>query len=309
MQEKEAVLQQVEKAFRTAAFVTSERSDVKPSCFDLVTRKGRERLIVKISPSITSIKKNYTTELKIIAQNLQATPLIIACRAERDKLIEDAVYTRHGLQVVTTETLKNVVLHKQYPIIEVKQGGAYIKLDGEAIRKKRKEIGLSLRKAASMIGLSRRTIYAYEKGMAKATVQAALKLEKALGIPAAVQIDPLRKRWEKRHQSSEVERTENRLLNTVLAKFLELGLQAVATKRAPFNFIASDGRKTQIIGGIVEKLEEGTRRRVRITASIAETLKCRSLFITVGEREITEAIAAISCREFLKIDEPEELTL
>ena len=309
MQEREAILQRVEEALRTAAFITSERSDVKPSCFDLAARKGRERLIVKVSPSITSVKKNHMAELKIIGQNLQATPLIIGCRAERDRLMEDAVYIRHGLQVITTETLKNVVLHKQYPIIEVKQGGAYIRLDGEAIRKKRKETGLSLRKTASMIGLSRRTIYAYEKGMAKATVQAALKLEKALGIPAAIQINPLIKRWEKRQLSSEVEKTENGLLNTVLAKFLGLGLQAVATNCAPFNFIASDGRKTRIIGGVVERLEDLSRRRVKITGSIAETLKCHTLFITVGDQEMTETIATISCREFLNIDEPEGLAL
>jgi len=223
--------------------------------------------------------------------------------------MEDAVYIRHGLQVITTETLKNVVLHKQYPIIEVKQGGAYIKLDGAAIRKKRKEAGLSLRKTASMIGLSRRTIYAYEKGMAKATVQAALKLEKTLGIPAAVQINPLIKRWEKRQLLSEVEKTENGLLNTVLAKFLGLGLRAVVTNCAPFNFIASDGRKTRIIGGVVERLEDISRRRVKITGSIAETLKCRTLFITVEDQEATGTTATISCREFLNIDEPESLAL
>ncbi len=309
MRTKERPLRQVEVILRSAGFVISRRSDVRPSCFDLAARKDKIKMIVKVSPNIMSVRKEHITELKIMAQDLRVAPIIIGRRVARDELVEDAVYLRYGLYVLTAETLRNVVLYGQHPLIEIRQGGSYVRVDGKAIRRRRMELGLSLKKVASITGISRRTVHAHEMGMTRATVHAALRLESALGIPVAVPINIFGGRSEGSYPSVRVRRVRNRFLSMVLRKFWKLGFHATPMRTAPFNFIASDMREVQIIGSIVDKLGGTAEKRVKITSSVADTLGCKPLFITLGRQRMIKGAVVIPWRDFLEIDEPEDLAL
>ncbi|XES77724.1 MAG: helix-turn-helix domain-containing protein [Candidatus Bathyarchaeia archaeon] len=66
-----------------------------------------------------------------------------------------------------------------------------MKVDGMLVEQRRKERDFSIGKLAELVGVSRRTLYGYERGMAKASVASAYNLAKALGVPVAKPIDVL----------------------------------------------------------------------------------------------------------------------
>ena len=109
---------------------------------------------------------------------------------------DDTVYSRYAVFVVTEKTIQNLALQTAYPLIHAGPGGYSVEIDGELVEKRRKEMGLSIGKLAEMVGVSRRTLYGYERSMAKASVASAYNLAKTLGVPVANPINVLRKNQE-----------------------------------------------------------------------------------------------------------------
>lgn len=296
-----AFLDDVEENVEAAGFIVSERCTARPSCFDLAARREDKVVLFKCTSNLTSVSKEKASELRLIAQYLSATPLIMSERTSKSLMGDDAVYIRHGVQAITPQTLVDAIVHGRLPLVEAKPGGFYVQLDEDAIRGRRLEMRLSLGQVASMIGVSRRTVYGYERGLTRASVEAALRLEATLGVPAVVPID-LFKETAKRKKAI-FKRTDpvNEALGHVVDKFSRLGFQVACTKMAPFDFIAwkSDGKR--IIGGFTEKREERAEKRVQETVSVANVTMCQTVFIGKDMETTSNEASMVRYEEFLEI--------
>jgi len=177
------LLSDVEDSLRKLGFTVSERCSFRPSCFDFAARRKDLLVLIKFPGSLGAIPAEYGSELRLIAQKLSAAPIFVGLPTPKNRMENDAAYSRHGIHAVTLVTLLDAFANGKYPLVEARPGGFYVQLDKEAIQARRKELGLSLGELASMIGVSRRTVYGYERGLAKATVSTALRLETVLGVP------------------------------------------------------------------------------------------------------------------------------
>lgn len=228
--------------------------------------------------------------------------MIVCLNGPGRPMRDDTVYFRCGVPAITPQTLRSAVEQGNHPIVEAHPGGFYVHLDGKAIEKRRGEMRLSLGELASMIGVSRRAIYGYERGLAKASVSVALKLEATFGVPVVRQVNLFKRRPQESGRVVKGRGWKTPIID-VAAKLSQLGYRVVSVSMAPFDFVASRSPKERIIGGVVWR--EGSEARRELTSSIAHVFGCRSLFVAEGSSD--DDSGTISKEELLRIREPEQL--
>lgn len=300
-----SLLNEVEGTLKEAHFKVSFRCDAKQSCFDIATRRDDVVILVRALNNLGGISEKLGQELRLVSKFLRAKPLIVSYRTAKRTMDDDAIYIRHDIPAVTPQTLEDAIARDRHPLVEARPGGFYVRLDGEAIREKRLELGLSLGELASMAKVSKRTIYGYEMGLAKASVEVAIRLESILGIPIVMQISLFNDVRGEMEQSIK-EEIEDEFARLTLRTFRRLGLQAAKTNQAPFDFVASMEHRESIIGKILRNEEEESKKETRIATSVANVTKSRLLFIA-EEKTPRQKVKAINCEDFEKIRNLEQL--
>jgi putative transcriptional regulator len=303
-------LKAAESTLKEAGFLVSQLCCSRPSCFDFAARKNNALIFISVQPDIGSIPANGLRELQAIAESFSAGSLLIGEQAREKPLEDDTVYTRHDILAISPTTFENVVLRNVPPLIQANPGGYYVEIDGDALKRKRQEIGLSVGEMAELVGTSRRTIYGYERGMAKASVTAAYKLIWALGIPVAKPINILEKARTHRKcfilNTAKLVLARNRLLNKIFRKFAKCDITTV--KKAPFDFVISvPEEKMRIIGAVANDKELELNRRVDEILSVGRVAQAHPILITEGQEPSGKNILCISSEEISKIRNPEDL--
>ena len=277
------LLEAAEDTFRSSNFDVSMRCISRPSCFDFAARRGNLKVLVKVFWNIGCASSEQVNELRRVATRLSASPLIIGHKGYRSLLEDDVVYSRYGVYVVTLRTLKETLERGMHPLVEAGPGGYYVHIDGEAVKRRREELGLSMGRLAKMLGLSRITIYSYERGRVKASVKAAYQLSRVLGIPVAKPINIFRSASSPEPRQAGDARPSSRLHQLVYRKLAQLNLLVDVVSRAPFDFIAyhwMDERK--IVGGVFDEGEVDASRRANEIASLAQVIDAYPVFIVNG---------------------------
>jgi len=287
MMKRAEILDVTESILEKAGFQISQRCASRPSCFDLAAQGKRKLVLIKVYANIGNVSAKDASELQKISECFSATCLIIGEKTRRKPLEDDTVYCRYNIYAITAKTLGDVVLHEVYPLVEAGPGGYYIELDGNLVRKRRQELELSVGKLAEMLGISRRTLYGYERGMAKASVPTAYKLEWILGVPVAQFIDMFQSTPKGTDFLATARRmiVKHNLLQTVFRKFTQFNFRVVHTGRAPFDFIAQCSEKElKIIGGVADRKERNVDQRTEEIISVGKIINAQPVFITDREK-------------------------
>jgi putative transcriptional regulator len=300
----------VQAILEEAGFTVSEACCSRPSCFNFAARKRENVVILKVQPDTDSLSLSDSAELGDISKSVSAAPLMISAKA-RDKLLEDdTVYSRYNVSTMTLKTFENIVSRGAYPLIQAGPGGYYVTIDGAAIRRRRQQLGQSIGKMAEMIGISRRTLYGYERGLAKASVTAAYNLICTLGIPVAKPVNIFQKPAKERRcfllTTARSIISRNKLLMRILVKFDRYGMTTV--RKAPFDFvIAIPEEKTRIIGGVAAKEELGLERRVDEIISVSRVVQAHPILVTDERRLPGKDIPCVRTKELFETKSPRDL--
>ena len=303
------ILDITESILEKAGFQLSQRCTSRPSCFDLAAHKKKQLAFIKVYANIGNVSAKDASELQTISECFSATPFIIGEKTRRKPLEDDTVYSRYDIYAVTTKTLEDMVLREVCPLVEAGPGGYYIELDGDLVRKRRQELELSVGKLAEMLGISRRTLYGYERGMAKASVSTAYKLEWILGVPVAKFIDMFQFTPKGTDFFATAQRVivKHHLLQTVFRKFTQFDFRVAHTGRAPFDFIAQcSEKKLKIIGGVADKKERNVNQRTEEIISVGKIINAQPVFITDGEKIPNNNISLIHREDLANMHNPEE---
>jgi putative transcriptional regulator len=296
-------------AMKEAGFQVSQICCSRPSCFDFAARKEDKTILVKVNSDVDVFSARSARELKVIAGRVSAASLIISQQTHGKPLEDDTVYSRNGIFVVTEKSIKNIALQTANPLIYAGPGGYSVEIDGELVEKRRKELGLSIGKLAAMIGVSRRTLYGYERGMAKASVKSAYKLAETLGVPVAKPIDVL-KRIRKQRQCLLIKAkhaiTGKMLLQKVFRKFAFCDISPVY--RAPFDFIMNvPNDKRVIVGGVAVAGEKNLDKRMEEIVSVCQVIRARPVLITEKLKMSGKNVSCVCMDELSAMRMPEDL--
>lgn len=302
-----------ETILKEAGFTVSQRCCSRPSCFDFAAKKKKTTVFIKVQPDIGNVSPNDSSELKVISEYFSAASLLITKKTREKPLEDDTVYSRYNVLAVTLKTFENMVLRKVYPLIQAGPGGYYVEIHGETIKRRRQELSLSIGEMAEMMGISRRTLYGYERGMAKASVSAAYNLICILGIPVAKPINVFEesKTQHKRLLTAATSiLTKNKLLQKIFRKLARYNVMAAPVKKAPFDFVINvPEEKMKIIGGVANDKERGLNRRIDEILSVSRVVQAHPIFITDKQKPLTKKISCIHSEELSKIKAPEDLLI
>jgi len=310
MMKRAEALDATESILKRAGFQVSERCVARPSCFDLVARREKQLALMKVPINVGSVYTRAASELQTISKCFSAAPLFIGENSRDKPLEDDTVYSRYDIYTINLRTLEDIVCRKMPPLVEAGPGGYYVKLNGSTIRKSRQKLGMSVGKLAEMVGISRRTLYGYEKGMAKASVSVAYKLEWILGVPLVQPIDVFQGEFQDAGFLSAARRmiVRNRFLKAVLRKLSHFGMSVTPTERAPFDFVVQfPEEQLSIIGGVTDRKEQDVDQRTKEIISISEVVEAQPLFITDGQQAPNNDIPLIRYGELMGIKYLREL--
>jgi putative transcriptional regulator len=296
-------------ALKEGGFQVSHICCSRPSCFDFAARKNSKTLLIKIHSDVDTFSLQDATELKIIADHVSAASIIISQKTHDKPLEDDTVYARYAVFVVTEKTIKGIASQTANPLVYAGPGGYFVEIDGALVEKRRKELGLSVGKLAEMIGVSRRTLYGYERGMTKASVTSAYNLAKTLGIPVAKPINILEKTC-KQHQclltKAKCAIAGHALLFKVFRKFAFCNISSV--KKAPFDFIINiPNEKYAIIGSIATNREKRLDKRIEETLSICQVINAHPVLITEKREPFNKDIVCVCMDELAAMRTPKDL--
>ncbi|MDR0309297.1 MAG: transcriptional regulator [Candidatus Methanoplasma sp.] len=289
-----------------AGFNISSSLNLRSICFDIVGRKDSTLLIIKVLSNVDAFSRENAEDMKVLAEALGATPLLIGETSSSGPLEAGIVYSRFNIPIISNETLGEHLLEEVPPFIFAAPGGLYVKIDSALLKNIRETSKISLGALAESAGVSRRTIQMYESGMG-AMIDAAMRLEEFLQVPIIAPLDPFDYKSEKKPEEYEVtgdRRTESNSLNHLL----EIGFAITPVTKSPFEAITRS-RRTIILTGLGIDEEKLVQKAI-IASEISKIAGKHSLVIVERKRnaEHIDSTAVVTSEELKKIDDQDTLT-
>lgn len=290
----------VEEVLKEARCVYAKVSIGRGSCFDIIARSHEGLILIRTLANVENMTREQADELKKIGKVLSATILVVGRKNIQGEMADDVVYFRFGLPVITPTTLRNLLVEGIPLYAFTAPGGIYVNIDGEAMRRARREMGLSLGSIAQHLGVTRRAAKMYEEGGGM-LLESALSLEELLGVPLIEPIDLQRK------TSYDVTGKGPQQGGEFCVRLTELGFDVTPTKRAPFDAISSQGLYLFFAGEGADSTT--TRRKARVMGSIRRVVRKDSVIFVPGRVRRTSLYGTtlISTEELQRMREWEEL--
>ena len=299
------LLQHVRSLLAQAGYYLSADSAMRPLSFDVVARRDAQLLLVKVLTNVDGLTEPVAQELRVIAQFLDAAPLVVGERSSSRALEGGAVYLRYGVNIVTPDTLREYLEDGIEPVVYAAPGGFYVNLDGQRLREIREARGLSLGDLAQAAGVSRRAIGMYEDGMG-AMVEVAMRLEEFLNEPLAKPVDPFRAQADAPPVEAPAPPEGTGFEAAMLRAMTELGFRVVPTAKSPFNAITKEDEV--ILTGVASDATD-VARRAAATANLCEVTETYGVFFVerTTTRVAIEGTPVVSRDELRMTTDPRDL--
>jgi putative transcriptional regulator len=303
------LMREVMSNLEEAGFEMSSQCDVRPSCFDLVARRGERLILVKVLSNIDALTKEDAVTLQQVALFFNATGLVIGEKTRRGALEQGAVYRRYGVYTITPPSFHNMTADGQAPREFIQRGGKFVAIDGAKLKSVRISHRMTKEELADCAEVSTRAILAYEKDEMDVSSDVAERLEKVLETDLIIPIDVLGKPIGHRHiDRPRFPKDVPDLEKRVNEFFERLGMKVLWTDRAPFHVAAKEDGPPVITG--VGSLKSWTlQKRVEILKSVSKVAESNAVIIVEegkAEEQVSE-LPVIRQLELDEIDRPSEL--
>ena len=303
---RDDLISETRKVLSKCNFLTSDPTHMRSISFDVVARREKTILFIKVLQNIDAFTKGNSDELKTLANVLGGSPMVIGTHSGSSKIENGVVYSRFGIPIVSLDTFKDYFLDDMPPLIFAAPGGFYVHIDGDKLRNVRADRNISLGTLAHEVGVSRRTIRMYEEGMG-AVIDAALRLEEFLEEPIILPSNPLTYSKEVDEQKLIPDRME-KFGKDVFFRLSDLGYEVHRTYRCPFEALTED-KKNMFLTSIENQNNTMRIKRARVVTNVSKIVD-KDAVIFVNKQIIKENIEGtplITFGELSKINEPEKV--
>ncbi|MHA1937071.1 MAG: helix-turn-helix domain-containing protein, partial [Candidatus Thorarchaeota archaeon] len=264
------LIQEVTSHLVKAGFDISSQCDVRPSCFDMVARRGDKIILVKTLANIDAFKKDDAIVLQLIAQFFDAIPLIVGRTTRRGALDDGVLYKRYGVPTIAPHSFESMIVEEQQPREFIQRGGRFVSIDGEKLKEVRLSLNMTQEELADCIQVSARAVLAYEKNEMAVSVEAAEKLERELETDLIIPVDLLSRMPIPKDRPQTTAPIDNLDLAQRVNDFFEkLEMSVMWTDRAPFHIIAKEVGPP-LMSGVGSIKSRALKKRVEILKSVSE---------------------------------------
>ncbi|MEM1828328.1 MAG: helix-turn-helix domain-containing protein [Desulfurococcaceae archaeon] len=251
---------------RNAGYVADTISyPSKNRSIDIVAYSNSKRVFLKTINNAEELSGAEIRDLKKIDAIYTAKVVIVANMDNKKKLEDDVVYCKSGINMVTPQTLENYVLKGEKPFIANIRGNYVLKIDPRKFQEKRRELNLTRGEIASILGLSRKSIYLYEHGEMMVSLNRALKLAELLGEDMFCEFDIFSENVGEEHRYSSIESTMD-IPEDNIEQFLwniarRFNYMFVKLSRTPMDIVIKGNKSLVIVkeGRNMEKIENAEK--------------------------------------------------
>ncbi len=160
-------------------------SKYKERSIDIVTSGNEGNLVIRIKLS-SHIGKGEVEDLIKASITFEAVPIIVS---DDDELYDNIVYEKEGVFILNERTFENICLRRKELIAIYKKGELYVPLNKEVLGELRLRRDYSISELSYLTGISRRTLYEYEREGGLVSIEVAEKLVSTLGEDVIKSVD------------------------------------------------------------------------------------------------------------------------
>ncbi len=299
--------QEVVSQLEDAGFMLSSQCDVRPSCFDLVARKGKKLILIKVLANIDVLTSQDAIALQLVAHFFDATPLVVGQKTRKGKLDPGVVYKRYGVSTIAPPSFQSLIAEQRMPREFSQKGGRFVAIDGEKLRQARLEQKMTTGELADIVQVSARAVLAYEKDYEHmgVTTDTAERLEKVLETDLIIPIDLLHERVAEKTLNQPDESQDIPDLEIRVNHFFErLGMRVLWTDRAPFH-VAAKKEGPPLMSGVGSITSWSLKKRVEILKSVSKVTESNAVII-VEEGQAEESVSNLPVIRQLELDQIEK---
>jgi putative transcriptional regulator len=133
------------------------------------------KFIIKIREDVERVSKDVIMDLIVLSKISNSTPLLIGIRYGEEEMRDGVAYKVHGIYAVGIRTFKRVLDNEGIKFVKDK-GMVKARIRSDVLRRLRESRGMSLGDLAKALGVTRKTVYEYERGSIEASERSAQAL-------------------------------------------------------------------------------------------------------------------------------------
>jgi predicted transcriptional regulator len=160
------ILERVDNLLKNANFETfildNFTNKKNKFCFDLLVKKNDNIFSVKIFPNIDNLNADIINDIKSLSLLLKSKPILIGIRNRYQELEDNTIYIREGLPFITLATLENIINKELFPYVLARRGGGIMFINGNLMKILREKHSISRKELSELLGVTKRTVCAYE---------------------------------------------------------------------------------------------------------------------------------------------------
>jgi putative transcriptional regulator len=148
--------------------------------------------LVKVAEDTKDLNHKGFRDLLAISASTKASPLMISEKIEDEHIESGIIFEKNGVRVVNLETFMAYLNGEKISIYEWR-GSFYIKIDHKKLREMREKARMSLGDLAERLGVSRKSVYEYERDLMDPDIDHGERLIDLFGEEIVGSIDLLSK--------------------------------------------------------------------------------------------------------------------
>ncbi|MGC8994565.1 MAG: helix-turn-helix domain-containing protein [Pyrobaculum sp.] len=152
----------------------------RPYAYTLVAKFGKNKYIMRIARDADEVSQSSLKDLKLLSMYTDAASICVVSTVKSQVLQRGVVHIKDSVVFMSLATFTDV-LEGREPVYKLSRGIITASIDGEKLRERRQKMGMSLGALAHSLGVTRETVYRYERGEIEAPLRIAEKLVSMFG--------------------------------------------------------------------------------------------------------------------------------
>jgi putative transcriptional regulator len=300
---KEKLVTQTKNEFQKAGY-SLWNENFQSYAFDFIAKKPNsmnlrsspQKIITKVLVDLDLFKKQTSIDLQLISKLISGFPLLISHSATKKHIKKGTLYRRHNISAISLRTLQ-MFLQYERGLESAKisrfahRGGVYVNLSKEKFKTRRKQLQLDMTILAKKVGISRQSLYKYEKGERFPKTKYFKILSNILGNNLDVPLDILENQFEDicQHTLRDYKQPRSQLQKEITNYLADKEFDVLWFKSEPFDglsepVIYQSSSKNRldttypVITGVTSSNDEEDSDRLLLIKSLSKFLQKKAIW-------------------------------
>ncbi len=146
------------------------------------------KFIIKVKENAERVSREAIIDLVVLSKVSNSTPIVVGLNYGSEEMADGVAYKVHSIYAVGIRTFKRILDNEGVKFVRDK-GIVRAGVKGQLLKKLREDRGMSLGDLAKILGVTRRTVYEYEKGSMEASERTARILTSVFGEDVLNSVD------------------------------------------------------------------------------------------------------------------------